>query len=544
MTKSFRELGKKAETLVEQGREAEKKVQNCQARVASATSRVAAARHQLATASETDENGKPIGDVETARAQLSMAESQLAASQRALSGARDDMERVRKAKGEHVLEIEHHNEVERSNLEKLRRLALAAFSADAAMLTEGIAERLNEAEDARIKLLRSMGIDATPNYASASDVLGEQASWSGGGFSAIDTIGQAQNYRGGGASVPGAVAVATAPDEPSAHMDARTEPTDDQAEERSIRFFEQIEHLYDDSSLELNSTSGSRRHGRLRTPNEILADIKKSIRENWMNNFNANEWRNVLPPKLYLERLEMYRRGIAIVVGDEVAKNLSTDDLERLSHIQNQAYLAGCHLDEQDLAELYRNTGHKQKGNFVTRTIERKMDETLREAAHKLLQKEQYSIETWRELSVMDRKAVLQSLLSDMNDLLGTSVSPEIEYFYEESGVRGGYVDARNKVRINEYFLSKESSYKITQTMIHEMRHAYQHHSIKQVGETLVSSETINAWEKNFDNYRSPSSGSAIEEYLSQAVEWDAKNFAKQHVDIIGVQPKYSGSWV
>ena len=83
MAKSFKEIGKKAEALIEQGKEADQKVQSCQARVASSNSRVAAARRQLAAASETDEEGNPVGDVEQARAQLSMAENQLAASQRA-----------------------------------------------------------------------------------------------------------------------------------------------------------------------------------------------------------------------------------------------------------------------------------------------------------------------------------------------------------------------------------------------------------------------------------------------------------------------------
>ena len=75
MAKSFKEIGKKAEALIEQGKETDQKVQSCQARVASSNSRVAAARRQLAAASETGEEGNPVGDVEQARAQLSMAEN-------------------------------------------------------------------------------------------------------------------------------------------------------------------------------------------------------------------------------------------------------------------------------------------------------------------------------------------------------------------------------------------------------------------------------------------------------------------------------------
>lgn len=198
MAKSFKEIGKKAEALIEQGKEADQKVQSCQARVASSNSRVAAARRQLAAASETDEEGNPVGDVEQARAQLSMAENQLAASQRALSSARGDADRVRQQKSAHVQEIERHNQVERSNLEKLRRLRAGAFGADSAALTEGMAQRLNEAEDARVALLRSMGIDATPDHVAVGSEGGNDSGWRGGGFATLDTAGQVQSYQGGG----------------------------------------------------------------------------------------------------------------------------------------------------------------------------------------------------------------------------------------------------------------------------------------------------------------------------------------------------------
>lgn len=198
MAKSFKEIGKKAEALIEQGKEADQKVQSCQARVASSNSRVAAARRQLAAASETDEEGNPVGDVAQARAQLSMAENQLAASQRALSSARGDADRVRQQKNAHVQEIERHNQVERSNLEKLRRLRAGAFGADSAALTEGMAQRLNEAEDARVALLRSMGIDATPDHVAIGGEGSADSGWRGGGFATLDTAGQAQSYQGGG----------------------------------------------------------------------------------------------------------------------------------------------------------------------------------------------------------------------------------------------------------------------------------------------------------------------------------------------------------
>ena len=46
----------------------------------------------------------------------------------------------------------------------------------------------------------------------------------------------------------------------------------------------------------------------------------------------------------------------------------------------------------------------------------------------------------------------------------------------------------------------------------------------------------------NFNNYKSSGLGSTFEEYLSQSVEWDVKNFAKQYTDTMGINPEYGGS--
>ena len=197
MAKSFKEIGKKAEALIEQGNEAERKVQACQGRVASANSRVAVARAQLAAACETDEEGNPKGDVQRAQAQLNIAQKQLAASERALSTAKGDVARVNQEKQSHVQTIEQHNKVERSNLQKLQRIRGSAFSHDSAALTKGMAERLNSAEDSRVELLRSMGIEATAEYVPVDGDGTNGNLWTAGGFSALDLSGEIQSYQGG-----------------------------------------------------------------------------------------------------------------------------------------------------------------------------------------------------------------------------------------------------------------------------------------------------------------------------------------------------------
>lgn len=197
MAKSIKEISRKAEELIEKGNEVDRNVQSCQARVASMSSAVAAARSQLNTAMETDEYGNPKGDVSLAAAQLGMAENMLAASQRALSSAESDAERIRQQKSIHIKGIEQHNRIEKTNLEKLKKLRSEAFGENSVALSEGIAQRINEAEDARAALLRSMGLDENPEYVSAgnegSSVLGRKS----GIVAQIESSGETDNNFGG-----------------------------------------------------------------------------------------------------------------------------------------------------------------------------------------------------------------------------------------------------------------------------------------------------------------------------------------------------------
>ena len=197
MPKSFKEIGRKTEDLIEQGQEADRAVKSCASRVASLNAAVANAQRELAQASsETDENGNPSGDVAGAQARLNMAQNQLAAGQRALSNAKQRAAAVQSAKQSHASEIAKHNRVERSNISKIEKLQALAFAGDSAALIHGMAERLNEAEDARVKLLKSMGIDATPEYMNVSE-------GGGGGMGGdrslrrVGISGGALHYQGG-----------------------------------------------------------------------------------------------------------------------------------------------------------------------------------------------------------------------------------------------------------------------------------------------------------------------------------------------------------
>jgi hypothetical protein len=198
MAKSFKEIRKKTESLIEQGRETDSRVHNCQARVYLSTNRVNAAMAQLEAASETDEEGNPIGDVEYAILELGMAQQALAASQRALAYAQSDADYIKRQKHAQISDIERHNEIEKNNLSKLRQLKSKAFGSNTDAISQEIAARLNEAEMSRVALLHSMGIEAKPEYVSEDSESNTGINSKPLSFSPIDLSGQYDRFQGGG----------------------------------------------------------------------------------------------------------------------------------------------------------------------------------------------------------------------------------------------------------------------------------------------------------------------------------------------------------
>ena len=287
------------------------------------------------------------------------------------------------------------------------------------------------------------------------------------------------------------------------------------------------------------SSSGASMH-------KSSGDIKAEAVNFFMNNFNADQWKGVLSKERYLERLEDYRNMISSYIGEEKAGLFTVDQLEQLSRVQNHAFRANLDLTEEELTQLFSEALYR-KGNLVTSKIEYKMDRALQKKYLSLMMEPMYGIEKWQKSTILERKSILESFLSEMNGVLEINVNPEIEYFYNsESGVRGGYNPKTNKIMINEYMLSTKSSYKCMQTLVHEMRHAYQRSAVSDPGNKLVSAETIAAWEDNMQigNYKDPEEeGVTDEEYLAQPVEWDAKSFAMQLNELAGIMPAHEGSW-
>lgn len=182
---------------------------------------------------------------------------------------------------------------------------------------------------------------------------------------------------------------------------------------------------------------------------------------------------------------------------------------------------------------------------------EKAHDLAMQKEVFDLLKTDRFSKETWAKATVEERKQILMALVPAIAGVYGIHTPEHIVIKSLGANTRGSYSDKTDTVCINEDYLSQSDSYAITQTMIHEMRHAYQHEVVKNPENFTVSEETVAAWRDNFEpgHYRGVGREApdghryTYEEYVTQPIEWDAKNFAKQYGDVEGHTPDYAGSW-
>lgn len=88
----------------------------------------------------------------------------------------------------------------------------------------------------------------------------------------------------------------------------------------------------------------------------------------------------------------------------------------------------------------------------------------------------------------------------------------------------------KKEVSINEYVVTEmdiEESYReIFDTIRHELRHGYQHATVDDPQNFIVSPETTKIWEDNFDDYKTIEEDGFLE-YRDQPVEADARSFGR-----------------
>lgn len=157
----IREVGQKAENLIEQGERAKQQQAYYQRAAASARSQLMAAYTMLEAASETDEDGNPCGNTGAARGQVYAAQAQLASAERGLSEAERALEGIDQEKRDTIRDVDRYIEGESRNLTALQQLQKKRFGGNADAFIADLVARMNSGQAAKDRLLQSMGQSPT-----------------------------------------------------------------------------------------------------------------------------------------------------------------------------------------------------------------------------------------------------------------------------------------------------------------------------------------------------------------------------------------------
>ena len=132
----------------------------------------------------------------------------------------------------------------------------------------------------------------------------------------------------------------------------------------------------------------------------------------------------------------------------------------------------------------------------------------------------------WTLFDEASKLALMENLVTTVGERLGLKDIPEISLYNEKYGAYGDYSPLRNIISINMDHC--KTPFEIANTLLHELRHAYQH----------LKAELLETWDDalyrfNFDNYISiePLPGGSclfFYDYYNQYVEVDARAFANK----------------
>lgn len=187
----------------------------------------------------------------------------------------------------------------------------------------------------------------------------------------------------------------------------------------------------------------------------------------------------------------------------------------------------------------------REEGEPVSTYQQQEMDRYMQDEIAKLNKKSQYSKEVWKKSSTSERKAILQNYIKEISTIMGLP-EVKIKWTYTESqngyANLGAFSNGTKSVSINEWIVEEGDksgfpSYNLFSTVVHEMRHYYQHEAVEHPERYVVTEETISSWRDSFKNYKTSegfmrschmSQRDAFNAYRNQAVEQDARWFAKQ----------------
>ncbi len=183
-------------------------------------------------------------------------------------------------------------------------------------------------------------------------------------------------------------------------------------------------------------------------------------------------------------------------------------------------------------------------GETVTAHQQKEQDLYLQKEIESLNKQKRYSKKEWKKASTEERKKILEEYIEEVSAIMGLDID-KINFFYSEAEdgyCTGGYfVSKDNSIYINEWIIAEGDtnsfpSRDLFSTAVHELRHAYQDMAIKNPDKFVVTEESIEKWEKSYEEYKDQedfeaegmSEKDAFKAYRDQEIEQDARNFANQ----------------
>jgi hypothetical protein len=153
----IREIQSDTNQLLEQGRVAESMLKSAERDQTIVVQRLEYAYAKLRAAAQLDEDGNYQGDVVMAIQVLDSAQIDLNTALDHVRTAQDEVLRVNGLKHTEVEKIERYNKSEGKNLDVYQQLAGLKFGNDIRKQIGGLLNRMNSADDAKIKLEQSLG---------------------------------------------------------------------------------------------------------------------------------------------------------------------------------------------------------------------------------------------------------------------------------------------------------------------------------------------------------------------------------------------------
>ena len=131
----------------------------------------------------------------------------------------------------------------------------------------------------------------------------------------------------------------------------------------------------------------------------------------------------------------------------------------------------------------------------------------------------------WDRSTQAERQTMIRNVVARINQIQGTNIT-DVRFFYEtpQNGMitNGYYRDSNRSININTYGTDFES---VMTTVVHEMRHAYQHQVTRDPDSYIVSESNARSWDNNFDHYINGNTD--YNAYRAQPVEQDARDFSE-----------------